>query len=171
MASRSQSKTTTDHDEIRQWAEARGGRPAVVKSTRGKGDDTGILRIDFPGYSGSGSLEEISWEEFFEKFDREKLALVYQETTARGQKSNFNKIVSRETVSERGARSRSGSRKSGGRGGSDTGRKRSGTAAKKTPREAAGAGKGSARKRSTAAKTSRRKSTGRKAAKSGSRSR
>jgi hypothetical protein len=47
-----------------------------VKSTRGKGDDTGILRIDFPGYSGAGSLEQTSWEEFFEKFDREKLALV-----------------------------------------------------------------------------------------------
>ena len=60
----------------------------------------GILRIDFPGYSGSGSLEEISWEEFFEKFDREKLALVYQDTTARGQKSNFNKIVSRESVTD-----------------------------------------------------------------------
>ncbi len=37
MGSRSQSRSTTDHDEIRQWAEARGGRPAVVKSTRGKG--------------------------------------------------------------------------------------------------------------------------------------
>jgi hypothetical protein len=57
-------------------------RAAVVKSTRGKGDDGGILRIDFPGYSGSGSLEQISWEGFFEKFDREKLALVYQGTTA-----------------------------------------------------------------------------------------
>jgi hypothetical protein len=63
-----------------------------VKSTRGKADDSGILRIDSPGYSGSGSLEEVSWEEFFEKFDREKLALVCQETTAGGQKSNFNKI-------------------------------------------------------------------------------
>jgi len=38
MASRSQSKTTTDHGEIRQWAEDRGGHPAVVNSTRGKGD-------------------------------------------------------------------------------------------------------------------------------------
>jgi hypothetical protein len=78
-----------------------------VKSTRGKGDDTGILRIDFSRYSGSGSLEEISWEEFFEKFDREKLALVYQDTTARGQKSNFSKIVSRETTTSR-ASSRGG---------------------------------------------------------------
>ena len=171
MASRSQSKTSTDHDEIRRWAEARAGRHAVVKNTRGKGDDTGILRIDVPGYSGSGSLEQISWEEFFEKFDREKLALVYQETTARGQKSNFNKIVSRETVTERSARSRSGARKSSSRAGS-TGRKRSGTAAKKAPRKTAGAGKGSpARKRSSAGTTSARKSIGRKAAKRGSRSR
>ena len=55
MATRSQSKSTTDHDEIRHWAEARNGRTAVVKSTRGKGDYTGILRIDFPGYSVSGT--------------------------------------------------------------------------------------------------------------------
>ena len=53
MASRSQSRTATDHDEIRQWTEARGGRPAVVKSTCGKGDDTGILRSNVPGYSGT----------------------------------------------------------------------------------------------------------------------
>ena len=142
-----------------------------MKSTLGKGDDTGILRIDFPGYSGSGSLEEISWDEFFEKFDREKLALVYQETTARGQKSNFNKIVSRDTVARRAAGKRSAAGKSSGRAASKTGRKRSGAAAKKTPRKTAGAGKGSARKRSSTAKTSGRKSTGRKAAKRGSRTR
>ena len=163
MASRSQSKTSTNQGEIRQWAEARGGRPAVVKSTRGKGDNPGILRIDFPGYSGSGSLEEISWEEIFEKFDSEKLALVYQETTARGQKSNFNKIVSRETSAEGGLRSRSGARKSGGRAAGATGRGRAETAAKKSVRKTAGAGKsGAARKRSSAGKTSARKSTRRK---------
>ena len=47
------------------------------------------------GYSGEGKLEEISWEEFFEKFDEQELALVYQEKTADGKKSNFNKLVSR----------------------------------------------------------------------------
>jgi hypothetical protein len=141
-----------------------------VKSTRRKGDDTGILRIDFPGYSGSGSLEEVSWEEFFEKFDREKLALVYQDTTARGQKSNFNKIVSRETTINR-ARSRSGARKSVSRTGSETGRKRSRPTAQKMPRKAADAGRASARKRSSTGKASGRRSTGRKAPKRGSRSR
>src|ERR1700748_2827941 len=91
------SKTTQDHEEIRRWAEERGGKPSHVKST-GSGDDIGILRIDFPGYSGEGSLEEITWDEFFEKFDDNDLSLVYKEETAEGERSNFNKIVKAETV-------------------------------------------------------------------------
>src|ERR1051326_3965386 len=39
------SRTTTDHDEIRQWAEERGGRPSCVRNTGG-GGDIGILRLD-----------------------------------------------------------------------------------------------------------------------------
>ena len=93
------STVTTDHDTIRKWAEARGGKPAQVKST-GKQNDPGIIRIDFPGYSGPDSLEEISWDEFFEKFDERNLALVYQEKTAEGQRSNFNKLVNRDSVNE-----------------------------------------------------------------------
>jgi hypothetical protein len=95
--SRHLSKTTTDHKEIRRWAEERGGKPACVKGTGGK-DDTGMIRLEFPGYSQSRdeSLQEISWDEFFEKFDERELALVYQENTAEGEKSNFNKLVSRQ---------------------------------------------------------------------------
>jgi hypothetical protein len=94
-ASRASSKTTTDHEEIRQWAEERGAKPACVKGTGGK-RDTGMIRLDFPGYSGSESLQEISWDEFFEAFDENGLALLYQEKTKGGQKSNFNKLVSRD---------------------------------------------------------------------------
>ena len=61
----SQGNTTTDHRKIRQWAEARGGRPSRVKDT-GRKDDPGILRLDF-GDADEG-LEEISWDQFFEKF-------------------------------------------------------------------------------------------------------
>ena len=163
MASRSKSKVTTDHDEIRRWVEERGGWPAVVKSTRGKGDDVGILRIDFPGFSGEGTLEPISWEEFFEKFDREGLAFVYQETTASGQKSNFNEIVKRETVMERAGK-RSRARKTSARGKSEKrGTRATGGAKKAATRRkgAAGAGKSSTgRKSSTARKTVARKSSG-----------
>jgi hypothetical protein len=93
----SSSKTTTDPKVIRKWVEERGGKPATVKRTGDKGEPR-VLRIDFPGYSGEDSLEEISWDEWFEKFDRNKLALLYQEETKDGERSNFNKLVSRETA-------------------------------------------------------------------------
>jgi len=57
-----------------------------------------MIRLDFPGYSGADSLEEIGWDDWFQKFDEQGRALLYQDTTARGQKSNFNKLVARETA-------------------------------------------------------------------------
>ena len=89
----SSSKRTTDHETIKRWVEARNGRPAHVKRT-GDGDP-GVLRIDFPGYSGEESLEEISWDVFFAKFDEKELAFVYQDKTDGGEVSTFNKLVSR----------------------------------------------------------------------------
>ena len=87
-------KTTYDHDQIRRWAEARGAKPSTVKRTR-HSDAPGILRLNFPGYSGSDSLEEISWDEWFSKFDEQNLSLLCADTTKDGQLSNFNKLVSR----------------------------------------------------------------------------
>ena len=85
-------KTTTDHDEIRQWVESRGGRPASVAET-GSGDDPGILRIDFdePGGDDDAGLEDISWDDFFEAFDENNLAFLYEDEGD----SRFNKFVSR----------------------------------------------------------------------------
>ena len=91
--------TTTDHDEIRRWAEERGGKPACVQGTGGK-SDIGMRRLELPGKPNAkdAKLQPISWDDFFEKFDERGLALVYQDKTARGQKSNFNKLVSRENA-------------------------------------------------------------------------
>lgn len=115
MASKSSSRILTDHDEIRRWAEERGAKPATVSATAGE-EQVGIIRLDFPGYSGGNSLEEIEWDEWFEKFDDSGLALIVQNETANGQKSNFNKLVSRENVEkssdEKSASSRSNSRSS-----------------------------------------------------------
>ncbi len=88
------SKTTQDHDEIRNWAEARGAKPAEVASTE-KNGQTGILRIEFPKAKNhnDSNLKEISWDEFFEKFDASNLALVYQDVTKEGAESNFNKLI------------------------------------------------------------------------------
>ena len=86
----SSSNTTTKHDEIRKWAEARDGHPAMV-DTKGKG---GILRIEFG--EPEDNLKEISWDEFFKIFDENKLAFLYQDETADGGKSRFNKFVNRD---------------------------------------------------------------------------
>lgn len=90
-------KVTFDHDEIRRWAEERNAAPACVRGT-GSAEDIGMIRLDFPGYSGEQSLERIEWDEWFKKSDERNLALLYQETTAAGVKSNFNKLLSRETA-------------------------------------------------------------------------
>lgn len=86
----SSSNTTTDHDEIREWAEARDGHPAKVDT----GGDGGILRIDFG--KPEDNLEAIEWDEFFEIFDENNLAFLYQDKTADGSESRFNKFVNRD---------------------------------------------------------------------------
>lgn len=68
---------TTNHEEIRRWAEQRGGKPARVIGDQ-EDDGTGGIRIDFPGEVGDEVLEEISWAEFFERFEKQKLAFFYQ---------------------------------------------------------------------------------------------
>ncbi len=91
------SRPLTDHNEIRRWAEERGAHPACVRGT-GDSNDVGMIRLDFPGYTGDDKLEEISWDEWFDKFDDSGVALLVQDETARGQRSNFNKLVSRDTA-------------------------------------------------------------------------
>jgi hypothetical protein len=91
----SSSKVTTNHEEIRHWVEKRGGHPAAVKSTDSAGK-AGILRIDFPGFSGEDKLEEVPWDAWFKTFDERELAFLYQDKTADGHESRFNKLVSRQ---------------------------------------------------------------------------
>jgi hypothetical protein len=91
-----QSTSTTNHDEIRRWAEERGGKPATVGATAGGGDDAGILRIRFPGVGDDDALEDISWDAFFDKFEEKRLVFLYQEETKGGGTSRFFKFVSRD---------------------------------------------------------------------------
>jgi hypothetical protein len=111
MPSKASSHVLTDHDEIRQWAEERGARPAAVRRTESD-SDVGIIRLDFPGYAGEESLDEIDWDEWFQKFDENGLALVVQDRMVGGQRSNFNKLVSRDTVESSRQNSRSRKRTS-----------------------------------------------------------
>ncbi|WP_125777928.1 hypothetical protein [Antribacter gilvus] len=90
----SDTRTTTDHDEIRRWVEEHDGRPVSVRGTEGAAE-AGVLRIDFPGGSGDDRFEEVSWDDWFAKFDEEKLAFLYQAQKADGGDSTFFKLVSR----------------------------------------------------------------------------
>lgn len=86
--------TTTDHEFIRKWVESRDGRPSKVRGTEGD-DGEGILRIDFR--EPDEKLQEISWKEFFEKFEDRKLAFLHQDET-HGQTSRFFKFVHRDAA-------------------------------------------------------------------------
>lgn len=127
--------TTTDHDFIRQWVEDRGGWPARVAGTESGGDDAGLIRVDFPGYSGAGSLERIEWEEWFQKFDESDLAFLHRDMShGGGDLDRFNKLVKRgagdndnesRTSRGRSTRSSGGSRSSSSRSSSRSGSGRS----------------------------------------------
>lgn len=94
MASGSEARKTINHDDIRQWVEQHGGKPARVRGT-GSATDPGVLRIDFPGGAGEDSLEIIEWDTWFQKFDNENLGFLYQLEKADGEDSTFFKLVQR----------------------------------------------------------------------------
>jgi len=86
------SYTTTNHDVIRAWAEARGGQPAEVGDT--DTGDGGVLRIEFRHED--NRLDEVDWDAFFNVFEDRNLAFLYQEKTSDGEISRFNKFLSRD---------------------------------------------------------------------------
>jgi len=90
-----EARATKDLEEIKAWAEARGGKPAHVKGT-GSAKDPGLLRIDFPGYSGEQSLEHIPWEEWYDKFKENNLTFLHQDKKKDGHESRFFKLVCME---------------------------------------------------------------------------
>jgi hypothetical protein len=78
---------TRDHDVIRQWAQERKATPATIRGTR-------VLRFNFPGFDESDRIEEISWDEFFRRFDERNLNFIYQEHRSDGRQSNFFRFES-----------------------------------------------------------------------------
>lgn len=98
----SESKVTTNHDEIQRWVEERGGSPARVKGTAEEGVG-GLLRIDYPGYTGEERLEKITWQEFFAAFDDNRLAFLYQDKLESGETSRFSKLIDRESADAKAA--------------------------------------------------------------------
>ncbi len=124
----------TDHDEIREWVESRGGQPACVKGT------AALLRVDFG--KPDEKLQPIEWDQWFETFDSRNLAALIQENG----RSRFIKLVDRGNASRRA----SGGHTAGARG----------TRAASRGRGGAKSVAGASRKRSTSGTRSKSKSTG-----------
>jgi len=91
----STTKKTTDHSEIRRWAESQGAQPALVKDSASH-YDPGVLRIRVPGSDLGPRVEPLTWDAFFQKFDEERLALVYPEDHHMAADQMHIKLVRRE---------------------------------------------------------------------------
>lgn len=77
-------KMTTDRQEIIAWVNTHAGQPAKLATETG----SAMLRIVFPD-TFEPNVDLIEWGEFFQTFDQEKLALLFQE------EERFYKFVSR----------------------------------------------------------------------------
>ena len=87
----SEARKITDHTEIRQWAEKRGGVPSIVKGTESE-EGEGVLRFDFG--KREPNLKPVDWDGFFEVFEDRDLALLAQDSAEDGE-SRFFKFVRR----------------------------------------------------------------------------
>jgi hypothetical protein len=79
-------KLTADHAEIRRWVEEHGGHPGLVEAADGRDR----LAVAFHPDDG----RRVSWDEFFERFDRESLAFEY-DPDGNGENAASAKLVSR----------------------------------------------------------------------------
>ena len=83
--SRVRAFATRDHDEIRHWAERHSAEPATGETTASGpatvsvNDGGAGIRFNFPGVA---KFRPISWDEWFENFERHVLTFVYEEDTS-----------------------------------------------------------------------------------------
>jgi len=84
---------TTDHHRIRSWVTSHRGHPALVKS------EPKSLYIRFPSHpKDDDSVETISWDAFFDKFEADHLAMQFVSDPSSGQGSPPVTFVNRNTV-------------------------------------------------------------------------
>jgi hypothetical protein len=85
-------KLTFDHGTIKKWAEDRGAIPSSKIGTEDEGQVAGILSFDF---TGDPTLDPLTWDEFFNKFEKEKLALLLRDKEKDGSQSQFYEFENR----------------------------------------------------------------------------
>lgn len=99
-------KVTTDHTEIRAWADRYDATPQLIPTFH-EGSPVVGLRLDFPGEADEQDLSDarpprdISWPEFFRLFEESGLAFGYYEDEPTGDPSNAYRFIKRELVNIR----------------------------------------------------------------------
>jgi hypothetical protein len=91
MSIAEENRITIDHETIKRWAKERGGYPATVSGSH-SGTEVGVLRI---GFGDEEELEQIGWDEFFEKFEDKALAMRYRDEPAASGSERFHEFFKR----------------------------------------------------------------------------
>jgi len=95
---------TSDHEVIRLWADNRQAKPATGEETPSGpatvdvNDGGAGIRFNFPGMS---PFRPISWEEWFDNFDRNHLLFVYEEQMEDGGASTRHRLMRAEDFNAR----------------------------------------------------------------------
>jgi hypothetical protein len=98
-------RVLTDHTEIRDWAGARSGFPAIVDVSPAGGTQT-MLRIVFDQQAyqdydrpdrptNAGGYELVEWDEWFRLFDEQRLALAVGPDIP-GRRDSSHEIIRRD---------------------------------------------------------------------------
>lgn len=81
-------RVTRDHAEIRQWAEERDGVPSLLEGRLQIAFETGLE----PAAIAPPPIDAIGWDEFFRRFEAERLEFHYQDKNIEGGLSHFCEI-------------------------------------------------------------------------------
>jgi len=97
-------KMAENNEEIKNWVEKNGGKPAIIDDPDVTVDKTG-LRIDWPGKKDEGLLStdrkttrDINWDEFFSIMDRNHLGFMYDDRMIDVSKTWSYKFVNLDVV-------------------------------------------------------------------------
>lgn len=85
---------TIDHREIRQWAEARKGRPVAVKYAGT--DPAATLRFEFGDRPTDPDVDALTWADFFERFEDLRLVFVGERPGPDGLRGEYHRFVPRD---------------------------------------------------------------------------
>lgn len=100
-------KILTDRNDIRQWAEARGGNPMLMDTPDGTGTRT-LLQLTFgqhaintdgnEGPDRIGGFQLVSWDDWFAALDESTLALRVSDDPSGASEAEFEFVPREGTV-------------------------------------------------------------------------